>query len=318
MELHRPSGNAALGFGFAATTMVLWGVLPLALKHVLTLLDAVTITWFRFLFSALVLAVLLWRRGALPPVRSFGRGVWVLLGAATLGLAVNYISYLIGLDWTTPANSQVLIQLAPLLLALGGIFVFGEHFTRIQWMGFGILVSGLALFSWSQLGVLASVLDTYVAGVGMIVFAAVTWAGYGLAQKQLLRHLPSQAVMLLIYAGCTVCFAPFAAPATLAPLGTTAWLVLLFCAANTLVGYGAFAAALEHWEASRVSAVLSVTPLATLGFAALARLWIPGSVPVEQLSASSFIGAGLVVLGSLTTSLGGRDSRTEARPVATD
>ena len=83
--------------------------------------------------------------------------------------------------------------------------------------------------------------------------------------------------------------------------------MLLFCAANTLVGYGAFAAALEHWEASRVSAVLSLTPLATLGFASLARIWVPESVPMEHLSAMSFAGAGLVVLGSLTTSLGGRD-----------
>jgi len=307
VELHRPSGNTALGFGFAATTMVLWGVLPLALKYVLGLLDALTITWFRFLFAAVVLGLLLWRQGALPPVRSFGRGVWLLLAGATIGLAANYIAYLVGLDWTTPANSQVLIQMAPLLLALGGIFVFGEHFTRLQWLGFGVLVSGLALFSWSQLSALVSVLDTYVAGVGMLVLAAVTWAFYGLAQKQLLRHLSSQAVMLLIYTGCAVCFAPFAAPATLAPLGIAGWLVLLFCAANTLVGYGAFAAALEHWEASRVSAVLSLTPLATLGFASLARIWVPESVPTEHLSALSFAGASLVVLGSLTTSLGGRD-----------
>jgi drug/metabolite transporter (DMT)-like permease len=306
LDLHRPSGNSALGFGFAATTMLLWGVLPLALKHVLGLLDAVTITWFRFLFATVVLGLLLWRRGALPPLRSFGRGIWLLFAVATAGLAANYIAYLVGLDWTTPANSQVLIQMAPLLLALGGIFVFGEHFTPVQWLGFGVLVSGLALFSWSQLGALVSVLDTYVAGVGMLVIAAVTWAGYGLAQKQLLHHLPSQAVMLLIYAGCTVCFFPFAAPETLAPLDTAAWLVLLFCAANTVVGYGAFAAALEHWEASRVSAVLSVTPLATLGFAVLARLWVPGSVPPEHLALESFLGAGLVVLGSLTTSLGGR------------
>ena len=307
MELHRPSGNGALGFAFAATTVLLWGVLPLALKYVLGELDAVTITWFRFLFSAATLGIVLWRRGALPPVRSFGRPIWLLLAGATLGLAANYIAYLVGLDWTTPANAQVLIQLAPLLLALGGIFVFGEEFARLQWLGFAVLVSGLALFSWSQLGVLVSVLDTYVAGVGMLVIAAVTWAGYGLAQKQLLRHLSSQAVMLLIYVGCTVCFFPFAEPATLAPLDRTGWLVLIFCAANTAVAYGAFAAALEHWEASRVSAVLSATPLATLSFASLAALWIPASVPAEHLSLESFVGAGLVVLGSLTTSLGGRE-----------
>jgi drug/metabolite transporter (DMT)-like permease len=306
MDLHRPSGNAALGFGFAATTMVLWGVLPLALKYLLALLDAATITWFRFLFAALALAVVLWRRRALPPVSSFGRSVWVLLLVATLGLAVNYIAYLVGLDWTTPANSQVLIQLAPLLLALGAIVVFGERFTPAQWFGFAVLASGLALFSGSQLRALGSVVDGYLAGVGMLVFAAVTWAGYGLAQKQLLHHLPSQAVMLCIYTGCAVCFSPLAAPSTLAPLGPVAWAVLVFCAANTLVGYGAFAAALEHWEASRVSAVLSVTPLATLGFGALAAWWIPDVVPPEHVSPASLTGAFLVVLGSLFTSLGGR------------
>lgn len=307
MDIHRPSGNAALGFGFAITTVVLWGVLPLALKATLARLDPGTITGFRFLFASLVLGGFLWQRGALPPLRTLGGSVWALLAAATLGLAANYIAYLMGLHWTTPANAQVLIQLAPLLLALGGIFVLGEHFTPVQWAGFAALVSGLALFSGSQLHALATSLDTYLAGVAMIGLAAVTWAGYGLAQKQLLRDMSSQGVMLCIYVGCTVCFAPFSHPQALARLDWVGWGVLLFCAANTLVAYGAFAAALEHWEASRVSAVLSLTPLATLGFASLAMWLVPGLVAPEVLSAGSVAGAAIVVGGSLVTSLGGRE-----------
>jgi drug/metabolite transporter (DMT)-like permease len=307
MDIHRPSGNGALGFGFAMTTVVLWGVLPLALKVVLTVLDALTITGFRLAFAALVLGVVLWRRDALPPLAKLGRNVWGLLAIATLGLAANYISYLVGLDWTTPANAQVLIQLAPLLLALGGILVLGERFTPAQWAGFAVLVAGLALFSGSQLRALAATLDTYVAGVGMMVLAALTWAAYGLAQKQLLRDLPSQAVMLCIYVGCSVCFAPFVRPAGLMELDAVGWGVLIFCAANTLVADGAFAAALEHWEASRVSAVLSLTPLATLGFAGLAFWLLPGWLPSEELSPASLAGAALVVVGSLVTSLGGRE-----------
>ena len=46
------------------------------------------------------------------------------------------------------------------------------------------------------------------------------------------------------------------------------WL-LAYCALNTLVAYGAFAEALAHWEASRVSTILATTPLLSLGVIAL-------------------------------------------------
>jgi drug/metabolite transporter (DMT)-like permease len=287
--------------------MLLWGVLPLGLEMVLGSLDVVTITWFRFGFSLLAMAAWLGVRGALPALGGLTRTGWLLLVVATAGLAANYLTYLFGLDLTSAANAQVLIQLAPLLLALGGLLVFGERFTRRQWTGFAVLVAGLALFFASQLRALVEGMDRYVTGVTMIVIAAVTWAAYGLAQKQLLRSLSSQGIMLCIYAGCFVCFLPGAEPAALAELGAVAWGALLFCAANTLVAYGAFAAALEHWEASRVSAALSVTPLATLFFASLGVAWFPAWVQAEHVSPASLTGAFAVVGGSLLVSLGGAE-----------
>ncbi|MCG8591313.1 MAG: DMT family transporter [Proteobacteria bacterium] len=132
MERHRASGRAGLGFALAACTMVLWGMLPLALEALLERLDPVTLTWFRFGFSALALAPLLaWRR-ELPRFDRLGRHGWGLLLVATGFLAANYLSYLLGLDRTNAASAQVLIQAAPLLLALGGIAVFGERFARLQ------------------------------------------------------------------------------------------------------------------------------------------------------------------------------------------
>jgi drug/metabolite transporter (DMT)-like permease len=307
MPLHQPSGRASLGFAFAAATMLLWAVLPLALVGVLRHLDPPTITWFRFSVSALVLAAVLARRRALPDLRGLRRGGLALLAAATLGLAANYIAYLVGLDWTGEASAQVLIQLAPVLLSLGGIAIFGERFTTAQWLGFGVLVGGLALFSTGRIRAIPSGASArYLAGVAMIGFAAVTWAGYGLAQKQLLRHLSPQGVMLCIYVGCALCFAPLARPAALADLGPATLALLVFTAANTLLAYGAFAAALAHWEASRVSAVLSVGPLATVGFAALAGALLPGRVTPEPLPSTALLGAGLVVAGSLATALGRR------------
>jgi drug/metabolite transporter (DMT)-like permease len=306
MELHRPSGRASLGFALAFVTMASWGVLPLALELVLRALDTATITWFRFLVSALLLGLVLARRGALPDLRHLGRSGWALLAAATLGLAANYITFLVGLDRTTPANAQVLIQLAPLLLSLGGIVIFRERFSRGQWLGFVVLVAGLAGFFAAQLRALADEAQRYLSGVAMLGIAALTWAGYGLAQKQLLRSLRAQGVMLCLYAGCMLCFWPWASPSALAGLGGGTLALLLFCAVNTLVAYGAFASALEHWEASRVSAVIALTPLATLGFSSVAAWIWPARFAAEVLSAPSLVGAALVVVGSLLVALGGR------------
>lgn len=284
--------------------MLLWGVLPLALREALRSLDPVTLTAFRFAVSAAALGAILGARGALPALGGLARRGWLLLAIATVGLAANYIAFLLGLDHTSPANAQVLIQLGPLLLAFGGIAIFRERFSAPQWLGAALLAAGLALFFRSQLAAIGRDPERFLAGVAWIGFAAVTWAIYGLAQKQLLLALPSQGVMLCIYAGCALLFAPASSFGAFAAVAPAAWGVLAFCAINTLVAYGAFAAALEHWEASRVSAVLALTPVATLCFATAAAWLAPARFPAEHLPAASWTGAAIVVAGSLLTALG--------------
>ena len=65
--------------------------------------------------------------------------------------------------------------------------------------------------------------------------------------------------------------------------------LLLACCMNTLVAYGAFAEALAHWEASRVSAILATTPLLCLAAGAgVHALWpsvlAPARVPITMCS----------------------------------
>ena len=85
------------------------------------------------------------------------------------------------------------------------------------------------------------------------------------------------------------------------------WLALAYCALNTLVAYGAFAEALEHWEASRISAVFATTPLLCLGVIALVHALAPDLIGAEQVSTAGYVGAALVVIGSgLSSLLGNR------------
>ncbi len=310
--MHQTSGNWKLGFALALATAFLWGLLPIALKLLLDAMDAYTITWYRFLAAAVILALFIARRGELPGLGRLGQYGWRLMLIAVLGLSGNYLFYLLGLDYITPGAAQVVIQLAPMLLLLGGLAIFRESFAGLQWLGLVSLLAGMALFFNHRLGEIFTSLGDYTIGILLIVIASITWAAYALAQKQLLGELASEQIMLVIYVAGALLFLPPAAPAAILELDAFGWLLLVFASLNTLFAYGAFAEALDHWEASRVSAVLSITPLLTLLFMYLFGLLSPRLAP-EPLNLFSIAGALMVVIGSMLTALAGR---RRARPVS--
>jgi len=288
------------------TTAVLWGVLPIALKVTLTGMDAVTITWWRFAFSMAGLGVFLLWRGEMPRLAGAGRAGRFLLALALVTLLANYVLYLVALDHSTPSVLQVVIQLAPLLLLLGGVFVFEEHFAPLQWLGFTILGAGLLLFFNRRLPELLRPTEGLGLAVLLTVVASVAWAVYGLAQKQLLGRWSSRQVLWMLYAGATAALLPFSAPLLVLGLDGLQLGMLAFCCLNTLVAYGAFGEALHHWDVSRVSAVLSTAPLVTVSAMwAIERAGL-GLVPPEGLNALSVAGALAVVAGSMISALAAR------------
>ncbi len=290
----------------ALTTAVLWGLLPIALKYVLTGMDAYTISWWRFAVSMLGLGVFLLWRGQLPPVKEAAGVALLLLVIALVMLIGNYVLYLIALDHTTPSVAQIVIQLAPLLLLLGGVFVFRERFSWRQWIGFAVLVAGLLLFFNHRLPLLLRPMEGLGLGVALMVASSVAWAIYGLAQKQLLAHFTARQVLWMLYVGATVGLLPAAHPAAILELDAMQVALLAFCCANTLAAYGAFGEALHHWDVSRVSAVLSIAPLVTIGVMWLMERTGVALVAPEGLNALSVFGALAVVAGSMIAALAAR------------
>ncbi|HET9484656.1 MAG TPA: DMT family transporter [Xanthomonadales bacterium] len=302
MALHRPSGNWRLGLLLAFVTAALWATLPVALKIALEQVDPYTLTWARFAFAALVVGIWLAARGGLSAFSGLPGRTWAMLLVAGLMLIGNYVFYLLGLHHTTPANAQLLIQAAPLLMALGGILVFGERYNRWQWLGLGAIVVGLLMFFRDQSAAPPAGMR-YAFGSALIGIAALVWAIYAMAQKQLLNRLSSAAILLFIYALASLVLLPIARPATLLGLDGFHALALGYCAINTLGAYGAFAEALAHWEASRVSVVLALTPLLTVATVEATHAIAPGLVAPERIAMLGWAGALLVIAGSALTSL---------------
>jgi len=319
--MHQSSGRWKLGLVLALTTATLWGILPIPLKGLLTNINAVTITWYRFAFSATVVAIILYRNDNLPTIRGFKNPKTGLLSVLVIfGLSGNYILYLLGLNLVTPSAAQIVIQLAPLLLLLGGIAAFKESFSLIQWLGVLIFLTGLGLFFNQRFNLIFSSTTNinlqssngYVWGLILVGFAAITWAAYALAQKQLLLKYNSQQIMFIVYIAATVLFFPSAEVLSVATLSSIQWGLLLFCCLNTVIAYGCFAEALAHWEASRVASVLAITPLMTIIFAYLTNQFFPQYIEIESINWISLVGAGILVMGSLTAALAGKKNEERA------
>lgn len=301
--MHVSSGRWFLGLVLALVTAVLWGILPIKLKEVLKVMDPVTVTWYRLVVSGSLLFLYLAATRRLPTFRPLGRkGGW-LVALAIAGLLGNYVLYLMGLRMLTPGTTQLVIQVAPILLLLGSLFVFKERFSLGQALGLLVLVSGFGLFFNQRLEELFTSLGSYTTGVLIVLGAAFVWTFYGLAQKQLLTVWNSMQVMMVIYLGCALLLTPWVSPLEALQLSPLQRWLLLACCLNTLVAYGAFAEALAHWEASRVSATLAITPLVTFASVAVAASLWPDHVHPEQINGLAYGGAVLVVLGSALTAL---------------
>jgi drug/metabolite transporter (DMT)-like permease len=301
-----PPPHWRLALLLALLTAALWGVLPIALRIVMHGMDPITVTWYRFGTAAVLLGLYLAFTGGLPRLLHEPWAVRILLLAAALGLTANYVLFVVGVKLTTPATTVTVNQLANVFLLLGGLVLFHERFSKLQWSGLLILLAGQLLFFNHRLPLLFTS-DAHTGwGVALVTVGSLCWSGYGLAQKQLLKRLSSAQVLWLLYVAGMLMLWPWAHPSQLATLAAGERGALLFCALNTLIAYGAFAEAMKLWQVTRVTALVATTPLFTLLAALIAGHWLHLASASEPLNALAVSGAIAVVAGSALCALGSR------------
>lgn len=297
------------GLGYTAITIIMWGLLPIALKGLVDVMDPLTITWYRFFASALI--ALLWygyRSG--NAMRSMlSRDHRHIAAAAAIGLIINYALYIWGLAYITAGASQILIQMAPMMLLLGSVYFFRERLSALQWLGVVMLLGGfIAFFHLRLTGAnLQNEGNAFRLGVALTILASVGWAIYALAQKRMLiEGFNAKDILLFICLAGTLFYLPLANPLQILSLNTTQLALLGFCSLNTIAAYGSFGLAMAHWESSRVSALIPVAPLLTLLFIALFNHLGWASIDVEPANWVSHLGAIMVVAGAGLAALAGQ------------
>lgn len=292
------------GFALSLLTAFMWGILPLFMLLALEDMDAITVSFYRlFVAFLIVLGMVIWK-SELPSVRQFHEKRWLLMLLAGIALSANYAGYILSLEKLDPESAQVIIQLAPFLLMLGGVWLFKESFSKTQIVGAVTLFSGFGLFFENKWLVLLSGLGVYTVGVLLMVFAAVTWVAYALLQKSLLNHFTARQLTLIMYGMGSVLLFPLSSVFQLFDMTWLSGLALLFCCFNTVIAYGSFTKAMSVWQASKVSAVITLAPVFTILNTSIAVSTFPELFTSSDLTQLAYVGAFLVVIGSMVTALG--------------
>lgn len=291
------------GFSFALLATTMWGTLPIAAQKVLSVMDAQTLVWVRFIVAAIGLFLILGFTKKLPKLTACKPRDWQLLGLAVIALTINFFLFSYALNFISPTTNQVLWQLAPFTMMLCGVLIFKEKFQLHQKIGLLLLIIGLVAFFNNRFGEIFQ-FGIYAFGLLVSAGAAIIWVIYAIAQKMMLAKFSSQQILLVIYIGCGIVIAPFANPTEIGEFNGFIWGCFIYCCLNTIIGYGAYAEALNHWDATKVSVVTTLTPIVTMFFSSLGHWVFPDTFASPDMNLLSYIGAFIVVSGTILSAVG--------------
>lgn len=256
------------------------------------------------LASALLTPAMLaaWRRSGRPAPRH-------VLGRAAPGallLALHFLTWAAGAQMTAAANASLIVNLAPVAMPFLLLALAGERVNRMEVVGSGVALSGVALLTAPALR-----LGTSIAGDALCFGSMLLFAGYLAVSKVRRSELPLWVYVVPLYwmAGL-VCsgFALAMAPRTLEfPLRE--WLLLAGLAViPTIVGHSLLQYCMSHLRGQTVS----IVNLGQFVFAgAIAFVLFD-----ERPAGAFYLAAALVVAGAVTVIRGA--PRPAARVVASE
>lgn len=270
----------------ALAVVAVWGtnfvVIKLALGHLPPLLFAA----LRFTLAALPAVLFLPR-----PAVSWGNlaAYGLLIGVGQFG-----VMFIAMHGHISPGLASLVIQLQVFFTIGLAMYFSGERLLPVQWLALLLASGGIAIIVAHTDG------STSLLGLGLMLLAALCWAGGNLVARQAGR------INMLAYVVWSSLFAapPLAAlslllegwPAIshgLQAADTWTWLAVAWQAlGNTLFGYAAWAWLLARHPAASIIPTALLVPLFGMGGAAL---WLGEDLPAWKLGAAALVIAGLAL-----------------------
>ena len=245
-------------FGLLMAMCMVWAVNNIVSKYVVSVLDVPPLFYAAARFA--IVAVVL-----IPFLQPAPRPIWRLVITAFLMGGGNFGLMFVGLKYSTPSAAAVVLQLGmPITLILSMIFLD----ERVRWrrgLGIALTFAGVLAVMWNPQGF---ALSTDL----MLIAGATLMSGIGvILTKQIegMRPITFQAWVGLVSVGpmavLSALFEPGQVNAAVAA-GWPFWSALVFSALVVSVGaHTLYVTLLQKYEANLISALILVTPLATIG-----------------------------------------------------
>jgi O-acetylserine/cysteine efflux transporter len=273
-------------FLLALAVVAVWGsnfvVIKLALAHMPPLLFAT----LRFMVVVAPMVLVL-PRPAVPWGNLAAYGL--LIGVGQFGLLFVAMN-----GHISPGLASLVIQVQVFFTIGLALLMAGETLRRVQWLALALAASGLAVIVTHTDG------STTALGLGLVMLAALSWAGGNLVSRAAGR------INMVAYVVWSSLFAvpPLAALALWAEgwdallagvlqADVAAWAAVAWQAwGNSIFGYAAWGWLLSRYSAATITPMALLVPLFGMGSSAW---WLGESLPAWKLAAAALVMGGLAL-----------------------
>jgi drug/metabolite transporter (DMT)-like permease len=283
--------HAVRGIGLTVLATVCFGCLDTMSKLLVEHYPAPALVWLRYLLQTVVMAAIFLPRMGRRLLRTTAPGLQLLRGAFLIGASVIFV---LSLGHMQIAEAAAISFVAPVLVALAGGWLLGEHVQARTWVALAAGFTGVLLiiqpggagFSWYYL---------------MPLGCAFCFAGYQLLTRKLAGH--DDPITTLFYPGLVSCLAiPAGFPASAFDVPSTPLHLAMIVAVGILGAVGHFLLIKAHHDAP-------ASLLAPFAYSQLVVVTVLGFLVFGQLpNTLALFGMGLVAASGLGLILASRRS----------
>ncbi len=284
--MNPPSSPPAwLPVAAVSTTLVLWASAFVAIRHLGHDFSPGALSLGRLVIASLALTGIALASG-LP--RPTGREWASIATIGVLWFGIYNVALNEGEQRVDAGTAAMLIQVAPVLIALLSALFLDEPFTRNLALGLALAFGGVVLIGTGT----SPGGDRDLVGVLLCLLSAATYAVSLVLQKPLMARLRSvHVIWLACTVGAVVCL-PFAgqlwSEASTAPASSLWWLVYLGVF-PTALAFSTYGYALRHMPASRLGVSTYLVPPITI---------VMGLVLLDEVPPSiAYVGGVLALVG---------------------
>jgi drug/metabolite transporter (DMT)-like permease len=231
--------------------------------------------------------------------------VWLLFGAAALGIWLNQLSFSYSVRLTSAATVALVFGTLPIFVALVAQAFRIERLRLRHWLSAVVSFSGVALVAMGA----STGIGGDLGGILLALGAAATWAGYSVAMTPLMRRYSPYRISAFVLIAGSVPLAASAAKQLVnqdwSELGGLAWAAFVYSLFFSLVFTNImWFTAIDRVGAARSSLYANLQPF--LG-AVFALLVLSESMDMLQVAGGFVIAAGIMLARFRTPPAGNVD-----------